>query len=493
MGLVVLVVTVSVGFWKWPQWVSQVTYAIERGQAQAAEERLATASDLSEAFREVAKALRPSVVSITSVQRARVEGKRPRDLRPELPPELRRFFGEDEFFDRFFNFPWPPEQFEQQGLGSGVIVSEDGYIVTNYHVVAGADEVKVHLSDKRALTAKIVGTDRPTDLAVLKVEARDLHPARLGDSSKMQVGDWVLAIGSPFGLEQTVTAGIVSAVGRANVGITDYEDFLQTDAAINPGNSGGPLVNLRGEVIGINTAIASRSGGYQGVGFAIPSNIVKFVFDSIVNRGGVNRGYLGAMIQDLTPELAESFGYKSTEGVLIGDVVPDGPAAKAGLRSGDIVTSFQGKKVTNAAELRLAVAGTAPGTRVKLEVVRNGERQTVEVTVGKLDERQLASGRGDSDSTDELGITVEDVTAELANRFGLSANESGVVVTHVEPGSLAARVGIRAGDLIVAVGNKTVRDLKDYRDAMKNVDLKRGVRLQVMREGTRRFVFIRTG
>jgi serine protease Do len=414
-------------------------------------------------------------------------------LRPELPPELRRFFGEDEFFDRFFNFPWPPEQFEQQGLGSGVIVSEDGYIVTNYHVVAGADEVKVHLSDKRALTAKIVGTDRPTDLAVLKVEARDLHPARLGDSSKMQVGDWVLAIGSPFGLEQTVTAGIVSAVGRANVGITDYEDFLQTDAAINPGNSGGPLVNLRGEVIGINTAIASRSGGYQGVGFAIPSNIVKFVFDSIVNRGGVNRGYLGAMIQDLTPELAESFGYKSTEGVLIGDVVPDGPAAKAGLRSGDIVTSFQGKKVTNAAELRLAVAGTAPGTRVKLEVVRNGERQTVEVTVGKLDERQLASGRGDSDSTDELGITVEDVTAELANRFGLSANESGVVVTHVEPGSLAARVGIRAGDLIVAVGNKTVRDLKDYRDAMKNVDLKRGVRLQVMREGTRRFVFIRTG
>lgn len=481
----------AVAAWHWPTLVAKVTYAIERGQAQAAEERLATAADLSAQFREVARALRPSVVSITSVRRPKGEARRPRDFRPNLPPEFRRFFGEDDFFDRFFEFPFP-DQFEPQGLGSGVIVSQDGYILTNYHVVAGADEVKVHLSGKRELSAKIIGTDRPTDIAVLKVDATDLHPAKLGDSSSVQVGDWVLAIGSPFGLDQTVTAGIISALGRANLGITSYEDFLQTDAAINPGNSGGPLVNMRGEVVGINTAIASRSGGYQGVGFAIPSNIAKFVFESIVNKGGVNRGYLGAMIQDLTPDLAESFGYRSTEGVLIGDVVADGPAAKAGLKPGDIITSFKGQKVKTASELRLAVASTAPGSKVKLEVVRNGKPMTLEVEIGKLDEQALASAPGRGEVTDRLGLTVDAITPANAERYGLDRDQTGVVVTDVEPDSLAARVGIRPGDVIIAVDNNEIRSVADYRQATANADLRRGVRLQVMREGTRRFVFLRS-
>ncbi|GIW94352.1 MAG: serine protease [Pirellulaceae bacterium] len=475
--------------WHWPTLVAQVTYAIERGQAQLAQERLETAADLSEAFRQVAKALRPSVVSITSVQRVRPRS-RGQEFGPNVPPELRRFFGDDEFFDRFFQFPVPPEGFTQQGLGSGLIVSRDGYVLTNYHVVDGADEVTVHLSDGRQFRAKIVGTDRPTDLAVLKVDASDLHPARLGDSSQIQVGDWVLAIGSPFGLEQTVTAGIVSAVGRARLGITDYDDFIQTDAAINPGNSGGPLVNLKGEVVGINTAIATRTGGYQGIGFAIPSNIARFVFDSIVNKGGVNRGYLGLRIQDLTPELADSFGYQSTDGVLVGDVIPDGPAAKAGLQSGDIIVSYNGKKMKSAAELRLAVAATQPGSRVTLEVFRDGKTRKFEVEIGKLDENQLASATERGVSS-ELGITVANITEELAARYDLPSNQTGVVVTEVDPAGMAARVGLRPGDVILQVGNRQIRNIRDYEDAMKSANLKDGIRLQVMRDGGRQYIFLR--
>ncbi|MHB8954012.1 MAG: DegQ family serine endoprotease [Pirellulaceae bacterium] len=478
----------------WPYLLSRATYAIERGQAAAAEEQLEVATDISQAFQHVARALRPSVVSVSSVKRAQANQAQMRRFGSPVPEEFRRFFGDDETFERFFEAPPAPRGFEQQGLGSGVIVSEDGYILTNNHVVQGADEVTVRLSDRRELSAEVVGTDKPTDIAVLKVKANGLHPAKFGDSSSLQVGQWALAMGSPFGLDQTVTAGIVSAVGRVGMGITDYEDFIQTDAAINPGNSGGPLVNLKGEVIGINTAIASRSGGYQGVGFSIPSNMARYVMESIINKGGVTRGYLGAVIQDLTEDLARSFGYDSNEGVLISSVVPDGPAAKAGLQEGDIVTRVNDKKVSGATELRNAIAATEPNSQVALEIHRAGTPQTVNVTIGKLEGDQIAMGAGASDGAEveQLGMKVEDLTPELMRQLGVESNQRGVVVTQVDPTSLAARVGIRPGDLVVAVGQKAIEAVSDFRESTRNYDPQAGIRMQIQRDGVRRYIFLRS-
>lgn len=475
----------------WPMVVSKATYAIERGKAQASQEQLATATDLSEAFHHVSQAIRPSVVSISSVKRVRVERPHVRRYGGEMPEEFRRFFGDD-FFDRFFfEMPSPPRGFEQHGLGTGVIVSEDGYILTNNHVVADADEVSVTLSDKRQFTAKLVGTDESTDIAVLKIDTSDLVAAKLGDSDRLKIGEWVLAIGSPFGLDHTVTAGIISAKGRANVGLADYEDFLQTDAAINPGNSGGPLVNLKGEVVGINTAIASRTGGYMGIGFAIPANMARHVMDSIVKEGHVTRGWLGALIQDLNDDLAESFGYDSTEGVLIGDVVADGPAEKAGLQSGDIVVKFNGKDVHGANEFRNAVAATSPGREAKLEVFRDGKHKTITVEIGQLEQSKLKLG-GSSESAVDLGMTVETLTSDKARELGFDSDEKGVVVTDVEEGSLAARVGIQPKDVIVSVGGEEIGNVTDFRDAMRDRDPKKGIRMQVKRDGVRRFVFIKS-
>lgn len=480
------------GVYHFPTALSQLTYAVERGRAQASKEQLATASSLSEAFKHVAKSLRPSVVSISSVKR--IESGQPRMRRfgdrSEIPDELRRFFGDD-FFDRFFfDFPRPPRGFQHRGLGTGVIVSQDGYILTNNHVVADADEINATLSDNRQFSAEIIGTDEPTDLAVLKIDAEDLVAAKLGESSELEVGDWVLAVGSPFGLEQTVTAGIVSATGRANVGIADYEDFIQTDAAINPGNSGGPLVNLQGEVVGINTAIASRTGGNLGVGFAIPSNMAKSVMDKLIDHGHVERGYLGAMIQDLDEDLADSFGYDSTEGVLIGDVLPDGPAATAGLKSGDIVIEFNGQPVGDANELRNAVAATKPGTDAPIRIFRDGSQQELSVRIGQREGAAIAARTGGA-SNNDLGITVETLTPDKAQQHGFDRDESGVLVTAVDPGGSAASVGIRPGDLIISVGGQPVEDVSGFRDVLEEQDIEQGLRMQVMREGVRRFVFLK--
>jgi serine protease Do len=287
-----------------------------------------------------------------------------------------------------------------------------------------------------------------------------------------------------------VTAGIVSAKGRANVGIADYEDFIQTDAAINPGNSGGPLVNMKGEVIGVNTAIASRTGGYMGVGFAIPSNMARTVMESIIDDGQVQRGYLGAVIQDLDADLARSFGFDGTAGVLIGDVVPDGPADKAGLRAGDIVIQYNGQPVNKAARFRNAVAATDPDTDAELVVFRDGQRRTIKFTVGLLESRFAASVG--SESALDLGMTVQTLTLELARKAGIEEGEKGVIVTSVEPGGLAARVGIRPGDVVVSVGSTNIADISDFRDAVKAEDLSQGIRMQVKREGVRRFVFLRS-
>jgi len=467
---------------------------VSAAAVQPADRDVQHARALSNAFREVAKSLRPSVVSVRSVRTFQPAARKLPDA-PEIPREFRRFFDDDNF-ERFFD-RLPRRPFRQRGAGSGVIVSKDGYIVTNNHVVRGADKVTVVLYDKRSFTAEVVGTDAKTDIAVLKIEADNLTPAKFGDSDKMQTGDWVLAIGSPFHLSQTVTAGIVSAKGRGNVGITDYEDFLQTDAAINPGNSGGPLVNLNGEIVGINTAIASRSGGSAGIGFAIPSKMVQHIYTAIVKHGKVERGRIGAGIQDLTPKLAKSFGYKMNGGgVLVGDVLPDGPADKAGLKSGDIVISFNGRKMRNASHLRNTVAATAPGTKVAMKVFRDGKFRTLSVTVGKLDEQKRVAvnnnGGADpaGDETADFGMTLRNVTPALAKRLKLRDGETGAVVTDVESGSIAATLRIRTGDVIVAVGGKPVRNVDDFREAVKDADLSKGLRMQIHSRGLKRYVFL---
>jgi len=390
--LLVLVLGIGIGIGvttTLPKLSSPRAHAVEKAEASASFAKLQEADDLSISFKYVARALRPSVVTIRSVRKIRAENPvRPNGARPEIPGEFRRFF-EDDTLDKFFDRGVPQGGLQQQGMGTGVIVSEDGYVLTNNHVVRGADEVEVILSTNRKLKAQIVGTDKATDVAVLKVAAKGLAAARLGNSENMEVGDWVLAIGSPFGLDQTVTAGIVSAKGRANVGITDYEDFIQTDAAINPGNSGGPLVNLKGEVIGINTAIASRSGGSTGVGFAIPSDMVRRVMESILDNGRVDRGWLGVGIQDLDEDLARSFGLKSTRGALVGGVFPNGPAAKAGLKPGDVLLKVAGREVRDANHLRHMVAGIAPNKKVRLDVFRAKKTIQLEVTIGLRDVDQL--------------------------------------------------------------------------------------------------------
>lgn len=472
----------------WSDWQARCSYAAESREAIAARQSLTQLQDFSVAFRQAAKAIRPSVVSISSV--TRIRPKIPKGARPDAPEEFRGFFGED-LFDRFFEFRGPREGIEQQGLGTGVIVSEDGYIVTNNHVVRGADEVTVTLSDERSLKAQIVGTDAKTDLAVLKVEGKNLVPAAFGDSDKMEVGQWVVAIGSPFGLDQTVTAGIISAKGR-HMRIAEYEDFIQTDAAINPGNSGGPLVNMQGQVIGINTAIASRTGGYMGVGFSIPSNMVTTVKDAILKHGRVQRGRLGALIQNLDEDLAKSFGYASTEGVLVGDIVKDSPAEKAGLKTGDIIVRFNGQAVTNANQLRNAVAATPPKSKCELVVFHDGQQKTIAVTLGEAEDEPVQAADGNKDDLSaNLGITVQSLTPELARQLGYDRDEQGVVITEVEPGGIAARAGLRPKDLIVNIGGKLVRSVQEFREALDSSSKATGIRLQVKREGTRLFVFLK--
>ncbi len=452
------------------------------------------ANQLSHAFKEVARSARASVVSINSIKRYRPAAGGRSAPRQQIPEELRRFFGEDSL-DRFFESPQGQAPFEQQGMGSGVIVSADGYVITNNHVVQGADEVTVTLHDGATQKANIVGVDNKTDLAVLKIAAQGLTAAPLGDADLMEVGDWVLAIGSPFNYHQTVTAGIISAKGR-RVGVLQsvqgYEDFIQTDAAINPGNSGGPLLNLRGEVIGINTAIASRSGGFNGLGFAIPSKIVGSVYQAIVQHGHVERGQIGTLIQDLDRDLAKSFGYDSTDGVLVQDVVPEGPADRAGIRSGDIIVRYQANPVNNSKQLRNAVAATAPGTRTKMTVFRDGQERQLEVVIQSQDlQRRASRDKLSQSSATTLGITVQSLTADQARQLGLTPQEQGVLVTQVVPGSLAARAGIRRGDLLLDVGGQPIDSAAEFRGALQNFDPSTGVRLQVKRGNTRSFVFLK--
>ena len=342
------------------------------GETKISKESVELLTRIGQATAEIVDAVRPAVVNIATTHTVKLQGG------------AEPFFN-DPFFRHFFGDRYKaPRERKSSGLGSGVIVAADGYILTANHVIQGADEIKVTLSDKREFKGKIIGSDAMTDVAVIKIEAKDLPSIKMGDSNKLRVGETVLAVGSPYGLNQTVTMGIVSAVGRANMGIADYEDFIQTDAAINPGNSGGALVNVRGELVGINTAIFSTSGGYQGIGFAVPTSMAKAAMDSLIQKGKVVRGWLGVSIQSLTPELAKQFQLKDDKGVLVGEVVEDSPAEKGGLQRGDVIIEVQGKKVEDPNQIRNMVAGVEPGHEIEIKILRDNKPMTKKIIVSEL-------------------------------------------------------------------------------------------------------------
>jgi serine protease Do len=418
-------------------------------------------------FAPVVQRVTPSVVKVVSKQEGREVTMQGRQGTPFDDPMLRRFFGlpeQGEQNRRTFRTP------DRSGLGSGVIVSNDGYILTNNHVIADATELTVTLSDGRELKATVVGRDEKTDVAVIKVDAKNLPAVTFADSEEVLVGDRVLAIGNPFGLGQTVTTGIVSATGRSLAMGLDYEDFIQTDAAINPGNSGGALVDMKGRLIGINTAIFSRSGGFQGIGFAIPTQLARQVMDSLVQYGKVTRGFLGVGIQNLDAELSEHFGLGERKGVLIGEVKPDGPGAKAGLESGDVVVAWDGKPVEDVRRFRLAVAGNAPGSKVEATVLRDGEEKTIEIEVGAQPGSEMVAG-GPGAAADEgvlNGVGVSDLTPAMRNEFGIPARVQGALITQVDPDSASAEAGLAPGDVILEINRKPVTSAQEAIDLTKD-------------------------
>lgn len=448
---------------------------------QAAASAPASLKELGEAFVEVAEKVKPAVVNISSVKK--MGGKSASDFEG-LPKDhpFRQFFG-DEFFKRFGPPGSHPKGFRRQGMGSGVVVKSNGTILTNAHVVKGADEIKVKLSDKRTFDAKVIGLDADSDIAVIKIDASKLPTAKIGDSDELRVGEIVLAVGNPFGLTQTVTSGIVSAKGRSNVGIIDYEDFIQTDAAINPGNSGGPLVNINGEVIGINTAIATRSGGYQGIGFAIPSNSAKAIMHALLTEGKVRRGLLGVNIQDLNPSLAKSFGTEDLDGALVSQVVDNSPAEKAGVKSGDIIVKFMGTPVSGAAHLKNLVGRVKPGTKAELTVFRKGKTLDIPITVGERDPEKIAAFKTDSESSDtssELGIDIEPVPSRVAKSMGL-AKDQGVRIKNVDPDGLGRTIGLRGGDVVLEVNGAAISDVTALKSAVKEAEKQGVIRVKVQR------------
>ncbi len=436
------------------------------------------ANELSEAFEHVAETITPSVVTISTESKPK-KGKAPKGKDP-----LKDFFGED-FFDKMAPTP-------QRGLGTGVIVDEQGHILTNNHVIGESDEVSVRINGDRTVKAKVVGTDPRTDLAVIKIKVKEAlpKPAKLGDSEKLKIGEWVIAAGASFGLDNTITAGIVSAKGRALSGGAQYEDFIQTDAAINPGNSGGPLVNLRGEVVGINTAIVSKSGGYMGIGFAIPINMAKQVLDSLISNGKVTRGWLGVGIQNLTEDLAQSFNYSETEGALVGHVDPKGPAKKIGLQQGDIIVELGKSRIKNVNQLRNMVAAIKPGTSTDLTFIRNGKSETRSVTIGELPSQVVEAETKEEGSVEDLGMTVEEFD-ESSPRKPRTDRTKGLIITQIDPQGLAGDADLQVGDIIVSINGKDVSSIDDFRAATEKGDPKKGFRFVVESQGMERFAILR--
>ena len=432
-------------------------------------------------FVNLSKKLSPVVVNISTTQVSEGGGQNfPTPFGEEDP------FGE--FWRRFFGNPGGPRgPFRQRSLGSGFIIDGDGSILTNNHVVENAEKIVVKLSDGREVEAKVVGRDPKTDLAVIKINAKgDLSVATLGDSDSVEVGEWVVAIGNPFGLDNTITAGIVSAKGR-HIGAGPYDNFIQTDASINPGNSGGPLINLRGEVVGINTAIFSRSGTNIGIGFAIPINLAKELVPQLKVKGKVTRGWLGVVIQRVTPEIAESLGVDNSRGALVASIAKDGPAERAGVKVGDVIVEFDGKEIKDSNDLPILVARTPVDRKARLKVVRDKKEVVLTVTIGELKEEEIvASGK----ERGELGLTVQRLTPQIAESLGLERVE-GLVITAVEPGSAGDEAGLRRGDVIVEIDRKPVRNLADYRKAIEGARKGKGILFLVRRGETTLFLALK--
>lgn len=427
------------------------------GQTQAGQNQSCscTPQQISKVFTAVAKKATPAVVYIKS------EGKLEDDESESPSPSYQDPFGDD-FFNRFFGAPnrKAPKQ-PQASQGSGFIVSSDGHILTNAHVVKSASKITIVLHDGRERPATIIGYDSSTDIAVIKMEGEDYPYISLGNSDEMEIAEWVIAIGSPFQLQASVTVGVVSAKGRQNLRITDFDDFIQTDAAINPGNSGGPLINLNSEVIGINTAIVSKSGGYLGIGFAIPSNMVKHIMKQIMDNGSVTRGFLGVSLQPLDQDMADAFGLERPEGALIAEVVKGSPAEKAGLRQGDIIVEFNGNPVKAIGSFRNEISLIKPGTKIKLKVNRNGKIISISAVLGSH-----SNAIGESGFIQKLGIEVEPLSPDMSKKLGYSSIEQGVVITKVKPGSPAASAGIRPGFIVLAINHKQVANIEDFNKAL---------------------------
>lgn len=458
-------------------WHSSSSVVLAEGQPMTH-----TWQDLNQAFIDISKQTRPAVVTVST----------DRVLSVNASP-----FGGDPLLDFFFHHGNPqqapqqqqPEQFHQRGLGSGIIVSEDGIILTNNHVIDGADSIYVHTFDGERYKATVKGADPKTDIAVIKIDAKGLPAMPIGNSDSLSVGEIVLAVGSPMSenLAYTVTQGIVSAKGRSNVGLADYEDFIQTDAAINPGNSGGPLVNLDGQLIGINTAIVSESGGFQGIGFAVPVNMAMQVMNSLLANGRVVRGWLGVSIQDVGDAIASAMKLNKPTGALVADVLDDSPAAKAGLEAGDIIESIDNHPVKTSADLRNAVASTEPGTKVTLSILRSGKEKTVDVTLGELPANGVVAS-AEGGTSQMLGFSVSNVSPDMARQYGISSDHPGVIVTSIDSASPAYRMGLRQGDLIRSINREPVGSVSDFENITGN--LKKGdyVLLQVQRAESTFFI-----
>jgi serine protease Do len=427
-------------------------------------------------FVTLAKKMKPLVVNISTTQVSEGRGG---------SQEFSSPFGDDDpfndFWKRFFGGPTPRGPQRQRSLGSGFIIDSDGSILTNNHVVENATKIVVKLSDDQEHEAKVIGRDPKTDIAIIKINAKTSLPAaNFGDSDKLEVGEWVVAIGNPFGLDSTVTSGIVSAKGR-HIGQGPYDNFIQTDASINPGNSGGPLINLRGEVIGINTAIFSRSGGNIGIGFAIPINLVKELLPQLRGKGKVTRGFLGVLIQKVTPEIAESLGMDKAQGALVANVSKDGPADKAGVKVGDVIVEFDAKEVKDSGDLPTIVARTAVDKKVRMKVLRDKKEIVLGVAVGELKDEEVVASAPEKG---ELGLSVQRLTPQMAESLGLEKSD-GVVVSAVEPGSAGDEAGIRRGDIIMEIDRRTIRNVEEYRKAVAGIKKGRGVLFLVRRgEGT---------